>query len=152
MSSLFQSTYNTRLLLKDSTRFIRSDVPIKLTEDEIQWLINHNVHTIFDLRTEKERLQQPSLLENDERFLYYHTPVTGGNHIPSAPKDVSLSYIHMVDENMWKIINMMIHASMHVLYFCNAGKDRTGVVSALLMLYLGMDHESIIKDYLLSKI
>ena len=37
-----------------------------------------------------------------------------------------------------------------VLYFCNAGKDRTGVVSALLLRRLGYDNEYIIKDYLQS--
>ena len=129
MSSLFENTCNTRLLFKNDTRFIRSDVPIKLTEDEIQWLIHHNVRTIFDLRSENERFKQPSLFENDTRFIYHHTPVTGGQHIPRTPEEVSLSYIHMVDENMWKIIYMMLHASTHVLYFCNAGKDRTGIVS-----------------------
>lgn len=151
MSLLFENTCNTRLLFKNDTRFIRSDVPIKLTEDEIQWLIHHNVRTIFDLRSENERFKQPSLFENDTRFIYHHTPVTGGNHIPRTPEEVSLSYIHMVDENMWKIIYMMLHASTHVLYFCNAGKDRTGIVSAILMLYFGMDHESIVEDYLISK-
>lgn len=151
MSSLFENTCNTRLLFKNDTRFIRSDVPIKLTEDEIQWLIHHNVRTIFDLRSENERFKQPSLFENDTRFIYHHTPVTDGNHIPRTPEEVSLSYIHMVDENMWKIIYMMLHASTHVLYFCNADKDRTGIVSAILMLYFGMDHESIVEDYLISK-
>lgn len=135
MSSLFENTCNTRLLFKNDTRFIRSDVPIKLTEDEIQWLIHHNVRTIFDLRSENERFKQPSLFENDTRFIYHHTPVTGGQHIPRTPEEVSLSYIHMVDENMWKIIYMMLHASTHVLYFCNAGKD----------------HENIVEDYLISK-
>ena len=151
MSSLFENTCNTRLLFKNDTRFIRSDVPIKLTEDEIQWLIHHNVRSSFDLRSENERFKQPSLFENDTRFIYHHTPVTDGNHIPRTPEEVSLSYIHMVDENMWKIIYITLHASTHVLYFCNADKDRTGIMSAIVMLYFGMDHESIVEDYLISK-
>ena len=38
----------------------------------------------------------------------------------------------------------------HILYHCSAGKDRTGVVTALLLSALGVDRETVIKDYLLS--
>ena len=36
------------------------------------------------------------------------------------------------------------------LYFCNAGKDRTGVVSAILLTRLGYDREYIVADYMKS--
>lgn len=39
----------------------------------------------------------------------------------------------------------------NVLYFCNAGKDRTGVVSAVLLYKLGMSLEYIVNDYMKSK-
>lgn len=39
----------------------------------------------------------------------------------------------------------------NVLYFCNAGKDRTGVVSAILLYKAGMNLEYIIDDYMKSK-
>ena len=38
-----------------------------------------------------------------------------------------------------------------MIYFCNAGKDRTGVVSAVLLKKLGASDEEIIADYLESK-
>lgn len=38
MASLFESTRNTRVLPTGTMRFIRSDVPLDLTEKEIQWL------------------------------------------------------------------------------------------------------------------
>ena len=37
------------------------------------------------------------------------------------------------------------------MYFCTAGKDRTGVVSALLLKKLGADEKTIVKDYMESK-
>jgi hypothetical protein len=37
-----------------------------------------------------------------------------------------------------------------LLYHCSAGKDRTGVATALLLSALGVDRETVIKDYLLS--
>ena len=37
------------------------------------------------------------------------------------------------------------------MYFCTAGKDRTGVVSAILLKRLGFSAEVIIEDYMKSK-
>ena len=37
-----------------------------------------------------------------------------------------------------------------ILYHCSAGKDRTGVATALLLSALGVDRETVINDYLLS--
>ena len=34
------------------------------------------------------------------------------------------------------------------MYFCTAGKDRTGVVSAIILKRLGFDDEVIIDDYM----
>ena len=55
MASLFKSTYNTRSLLLESFRFIRSDVPNCIMEKEVQWLIDHNITTVVDLRDDNER-------------------------------------------------------------------------------------------------
>ena len=38
-----------------------------------------------------------------------------------------------------------------VLYFCNAGEDRTGVVSAILLCNAGFAEEYIVDDYMKSK-
>ena len=54
MSSLLQSTRNTRVLPTGEVRYIRSDVPKRLTGQEIQWLLEHHVTTLVDLRSEEE--------------------------------------------------------------------------------------------------
>lgn len=38
-----------------------------------------------------------------------------------------------------------------MLYFCSAGKDRTGVVSALLLRRMGIGKDQIVQDYMQSK-
>lgn len=91
-------------------------------------------------------------LMDDGRFQYHCMPVTGGNAVPESVEDVSKSCINMVDVQMNKIIGTIINADTNVLYFCNAGKDRTGVVSALLLHKLGMSQEYIINDYMESGI
>ena len=56
----------------------------------------------------------------------------------------------MTDSNMDKIIETILSAETNVMYFCNAGKDRTGAVSAILLHKLGYDREYIINDYMQS--
>ena len=45
----------------------------------------------------------------------------------------------------------ILNADTNVLYFCNAGKDRTGVVSAVLLHRLGMSRAYIVEDYMKSR-
>ena len=56
----------------------------------------------------------------------------------------------MVDDTMENIINTIMNADTNVMFFCNAGKDRTGVVSAIILSKLGYSKQYIIDDYLLS--
>lgn len=151
MSFIFKETLNTRSILGDNLKYIRSDVPTKVSEEERQWLIQNDIVTIVDLRTEEERQKKTCPLQKDDRFSYFCMPVTGGNDIPKAVEDVSKSYMNMVDAYLHRTIDFIINAKSNVLYFCNAGKDRTGVVSAILLHKEGKSLEYIIDDYMKSK-
>ncbi|MBE5953952.1 MAG: tyrosine-protein phosphatase [Lachnospiraceae bacterium] len=148
---LLETTKNTRYILTDCVRYIRSDVPNNLTDEEVDWLISNNICTIVDLREDEERQQKKCRLLEDNRFCYYCMPVTGGNMIPDSVEEVSKSYINMVDDNMFQIIDTIINAKTNVMYFCNAGKDRTGVVSAIILHKLGMNDDYIVEDYMKTK-
>ncbi|HRR77344.1 MAG TPA: tyrosine-protein phosphatase [Ruminococcus sp.] len=139
---------NMRAVLPDSLRLIRSDVPSIVNQEDIHWLRENNVLTVIDLRTEAEYVSKPCPLEMIEDINYLHMPVTGGNRIPASSDDVSSSYLAMADEKMENIVRTIIDAENNVLYFCNAGKDRTGVLTAILLCRLGYDNEYIISDYL----
>ena len=41
MNNILTSTLNTRAILSDSLRFIRSDVPNCITKEEIDWLMKN---------------------------------------------------------------------------------------------------------------
>lgn len=49
------------------------------------------------------------------------------------------------------IVQRIMDAKSNVLFFCGAGKDRTGVVSAIILKRLGYDDQTIIEDYMKSK-
>ena len=151
MSSLLHSTLNTRALPTGDMRFIRSDCPGNLTDNEINWLRQNDITTIIDLRERKEYEKKPCRLETTQGFTYYHLPVTGGGDPPESPEAVASVYLQMIDGQMKKIIDIIMSAESRVMYFCSAGKDRTGVVSAIILKRLGFDDQAIINDYMETK-
>lgn len=153
MGSLLSSTLNTRTLPVDGMpyRYIRSDAPLNLTKEEIQWLLDNNITTLVDLRSVQELENRPCPLWQMEEFTYYHLPVTGGGDIPKSREQLYESYQGMIDEKMVIILNTILNAASNVMYFCTAGKDRTGVVSALLLKRLGVPEDVILEDYMESK-
>ena len=151
MSSLLKSTRNTRALPTGTMRYIRSDAPTNLTDEEIQWLLDNNITTVIDLRSEEEVCEKPCQLAAKEGFQYHHLPVTGGGDTPKSLEHLYTVYRQMVDAQMEKIIDTIMEAETNVMYFCTAGKDRTGGVSAMILRRLGFDDETIIADYMKSK-
>ena len=151
MMHIFQNTLNTRPIIENSFKYIRSDVPTKITENEKDWLLSNNITTIVDLRTDGERVRKHCPLIDDNRFSYYVFTLAGGDKVPTSTDDVSKSYIAMVDTRFDTMIEFLLNTKSNVLYFCNAGKDRTGVVSAVLLYKLGMSPEYIVNDYMKSK-
>lgn len=151
VSSFFITTKNTRSILPGNFRFLRSDVPDKLNKREIMWLMDIGVNTVVDLREPSERERKKCPLMDIPYFKYYCMSVTGGNKIPKSVDDVSKSYIKMADNRMDEIVEVILNTWGNVLYFCSAGKDRTGVLSAILLYRLGMSREYIVEDYMKSK-
>lgn len=151
MENIFNSTLNTRPIFDNSYRFIRSDVPVRVSEEERIRLLERGISVIIDLRTADERNYKECPLINDERFSYFCMPVRGGNTIPESTDSVSESYINMVDDSLYETISFMTEIQSNVLFFCNAGKDRTGVVSAILLYLSGKDTDYIVNDYMKSK-
>lgn len=152
MASLLKTTDNTRAILPDSLRYIRSDAPAALNDADIAWLRENNVRTVVDLREGRELERKPCVLRRLPDFTYHHLPVTGGNQVPATPDDVSPWYLSTLDGQMEKILRTIQTAGTNVIYFCAAGKDRTGIVTALLLLQAGVPDEQIIDDYLLTAV
>ena len=115
------------------------------------WLHENDITTVIDLRDEREYKERPCRLEEEEGFVYLHMPVTGGGGVPESPDAVAASYLAMLDDQMDKIIDTIMNAKSNVMYFCGAGKDRTGVVSAIILKKLGYSDQVIVDDYMETK-
>ncbi len=151
MASLLKSTLNTRFLPTGNMRFLRSDAPLQLTDAEINWLLENGITTLVDLRSPEETERKPCPLAAHPAFSYHFLPVTGGGDTPLSRAHLHETYRNMIDGRMAQILDVIFAAPAGVMYFCTAGKDRTGVVSALLLKKLGADEETIVQDYMLSK-
>lgn len=62
---------------------------------------------------------------------------------------LSMIYTGLIKEKeqLGKVLQIILNSSGGVLYHCSAGKDRTGVVSMLLMGLLGVDKLDILANY-----
>lgn len=159
--SLLSSSYNTRELggfrtadgrITNNNVYWRSDVPSEPTENDVEKLVKSGITTIIDMRTEAERLKAPDALADMKEFEYHSFPITEGSGVPESLEAVPLSYMTIATaENMPKVMKVLAETEKGVLFHCTAGKDRTGVVSAILLMACGVDREAIVNDYVISR-
>ena len=114
-------------------------------------VIGYNISTIVDLRSDEEIANKPCYLKEQDGFRYFHLPVTGGGDTPKSLAHLNIVYRQMIDEKMKNIIVTIMNAESNVMYFCTAGKDRTGVVSAIILKRLGFSDIVICDGYMESK-
>ncbi len=151
MSSLLESTRNSRWVTTGENKFIRSDALVQLSAEDVSWLLQENVLTVVDLRSDEERASKPCCLEDNSSFRYLHMPVSGGGAIPLSCDEVSDSYISYVDDFFLHILDEVLLCNTNVIFFCNAGKDRTGVFAAMIQMVYGVDEKIIVDEYVQSK-
>lgn len=134
-------------------RFLRADNPMGLSEADIQWLLDRNVTTILDLRTVEETQRAPDQLASRSEFSYHHVPFVGIDKLPNLEADVGMAYFNALDQqvSVRTIMRIIAAAPGGVLYHCTAGKDRTGLVSVLLLSLVGVSQEDILADYQVSE-
>ena len=141
----------------------RSDVLYHLNPKEKALLRDNKIKVIIDLRgkDEVEHLKDtnikaikfinlPLLPEKKEDE---PSPIVTIKHM-TLP-DMAYAYRQLVGRDIkdsWsKIFNILLdNNSGPVLFHCSAGKDRTGVVTAVILTALGIDKETIYQDYLLT--
>lgn len=135
-------------------RFLRGDNPAGLSQANIQWLLDRNITTIVDLRSDEELARQPDQLAGLEGFEYHHCPLVGIEKLPNLEADIGRGYFNAMDSRVYvgRAMQIIAAAPGGVLYHCTAGKDRTGILSMLLLSLAGVSQEDILADYQSSEI
>lgn len=126
-------------------------------------VLKHRLKTVIDLRNTAEKLELPNA--NIGGVHFEEMPIFDGSvpgmsheakqdieHIP----DMCEIYRHVAENqeclgNLAAVVRRIVTAredEFAVLYHCTEGKDRTGMVTALLLTVLGADRQTIYDDYL----
>ena len=134
----------------------RSDSLYGLTDASRQRIRDLGVRHAVDLRYERELSSRPSALSLDDRFAYHHLP-TGPSIEPWAEPVESLEDLNLqlLESNRTFLLDIFeTLARPHLcpaVISCTAGKDRTGLVTALLLGLAGVPPGIIVDDYMLTK-
>lgn len=133
--------------------FLRSGVPTGLSPDDEALLRQMNITTIIDLRGDDELNRTPCYFADRIGFSYHHLPISGGDFMRDGEEKIGTSYFYMTKcPSMIKIFKILSNMNGGCLYHCTAGKDRTGVISAILQLLAGMEEADVIVDYSMSQL
>lgn len=134
-------------------RLLRGDLPVGLSEEDADWLLDRDITTVVDLRSELEAGHRPCELKFLPGFHYCHHTLVGGETLPNTEDDVAGGYFRMLDrtENVLPILSAVADAPGGVLFHCTAGKDRTGCIAALLLSHAGVGLSDVLADYQVSE-
>jgi protein-tyrosine phosphatase len=160
-------------LTKDGRRIkrgliFRAGMLSRLTESDLQIIENLGIKLICDLRTLEETQTYPNRQPQSTPPQYLHLPLDTNDR--SFKRLRALLFQHhlmgdvvndvytrvMVDNNAEVIGQALIHladaGNLPAIIHCTAGKDRTGITSALILLALGAPDETVCADYSLTNL
>lgn len=159
--------------------FLRSGKLTDLSLKDMEFFKKCRLGTIIDLRTPGEVKDEPDTMIKGSIYKWIPifeesvlglTPHFKGKSFREINKLFSKEQVRKLIPDMPKLYQDMIldssarrqigeiirlimdnvHNDMTTLFHCTSGKDRTGVISAILLSLLGVEDNDIVNDYLLS--
>jgi protein-tyrosine phosphatase len=144
----------------------RSGALGRLTEADVDALNRLGAWTIVDLRHEGERIAAPTHARLSAAAVH-SLPMGSGHGAAPVPRPALLTVPDATAEQAVEAIKTSYRNSIHdyryrflalfdlllagtpgpAVVHCTAGKDRTGISVAVVLLALGVDREAVIEDY-----
>lgn len=134
----------------------RSDALHLLTAADVEELRRIGIGTIIDLRSSPELNTDGRGPLGQESMAFHHIPLFDGEQRSRSdvPQDSLADIYFMLAEfarvPIAKVIRVLAESEKPAVYHCAAGKDRTGVISAILLGLLDVSDEMIVADYALT--
>ena len=130
----------------------RSGSPYYASKEDHEALKKLGIRSVIDLRGHRIITNMPSPFMGKDGIEYFVVEVPNGETYPVTEDDVPGWYMRFLEDpyTTRKFVRAIIQAPKPLLFHCEAGKDRTGVFSALLLLANGAKKEDVVADYLLS--
>lgn len=142
--------------------FLRSDSLHRLPPSSQEALIDYGLRTVVDLRRNDELVQTPNVFADSSQVAYHHHDIIG-DVTPSVsdlvnstvPADrIFVSYSAWLDGRHSRFRDALTALAgpeaRPALYHCAGGKDRAGLITALLLGLAGVPAETIAEDYTLT--
>lgn len=179
LSTHFDGLYNFRdiggfktldgNIMKKGVLF-RSDELSRLSQKDIETFNLLNIKTIYDLRTRTEQKSKPSRIKSEHgiqlvnisiqdksqeftHLEFFKFLVSKSNTI-NFEKIMKEMYCNMAFISHTQICEIITSLSeqnnLPALIHCTSGKDRTGFISAIIQLLVGVPYQTVLDDYLFS--
>jgi protein-tyrosine phosphatase len=145
----------------------RSDYLVNLTPKDSAYLNSLGIRLVCDVRADGERMRAPDPTQWAGNAPEVLTVPIGPNRdgrlsaedlkkrvakINAETKDSIRGYDYAITDapQYGKILHRIAAGDLPAVEHCTAGKDRTGVFSAILLTALGVPRETVVQDYLLT--
>jgi protein-tyrosine phosphatase len=137
----------------------RADSLHLLTEADLTTIEQLGLRSVFDLRSDEERSTHPNPIADAVQLAVIgYQRTAGGGERPSwfeeavdGEKILRDMYVGMLEHSaplLGRFFRSLISPEgLPVVFHCHAGKDRTGVIAALILAALGVERETILDDY-----
>lgn len=130
--------------------FFRSACPNSLNAQDALLLKNMGVTTVIDLRGGGNVDETQGGFEVLNGLTVHNVPI-GGGAVPKLAVDCPADYLRIAEHpNMRKVFVALSEAQGAAIFHCFAGKDRTGVTAAILLMLAEVSDADIIADYTLT--
>jgi protein-tyrosine phosphatase len=141
-------------------QLFRSDTLQALTDADLGILRDVGLASIIDLRTpaEVDRLGRGILEVEPVRYLHLSViqeAATARQELPPLSElDLASLYLRWLDSSHQPLVDALTTVgdptNWPLVFHCAAGKDRTGVLAALVLDILGVERPVIVEDYMLT--
>lgn len=140
---------------------LRGDGLHRLSENDVARLLDNGLRTVVDLRSGYELEREPNPFRAHPAVRYHNialfdalSPVDIVLATGDGVFDMAARYRDAVDHCSARIVavlKVMAEADEGaILFHCSAGKDRTGLVAAILLVLAGVDDDQVLDDYALT--
>jgi protein-tyrosine phosphatase len=136
----------------------RSSALEELSSRDVRLLIDDiGLRTVIDLRSVDDRETPRSLLDTPVRYI--NLPISRGAPTTSLERPMGADgrvdmpriygmYLETSARAISEIISELTSGAIPAVFHCAAGKDRTGVVAAILLTAVGVTRDAVIADFM----
>ncbi len=135
----------------------RSDGLQSLTDSDRQWMLEHGISCVIDLRSDNEATTKPDAVT--EEFEHHHIAMSdrlreedGKEIYPDTIAELYKVILNTHKEGFAKVMRILIERNGRpAVFHCAVGKDRTGITAMLILWLCGVPEDIIVADYEVSE-